>query len=120
MSATVIDFSQRRTNVLGRVSGCGSIRFCPKCGLFGLQFGTVHLRIAPRELLDLCARVDDRMQRLRDDGYPTEQTQIAIRDSTATLVVWPGQLFSLRELLGYGVDLAASARASTEMDNWSN
>lgn len=106
MKADVLDFSERKNSVLGRVPGCGSMRFCSECRQFILHFGTVMMKLSPRGLLEMNRLIEGLVDRVHERGFPPEPIKISIARSPAALVVGPNQLHVLEKLVRYGLEIA--------------
>ena len=89
-------------------SDAGSLGFCPGCSAFGLTFGSLHVRLGARAVLEL-ERVVDSM--IRTPPAAGRRYRIHFKDTPATLELSAEDLRHLGAVVRDGSRLARDIRA---------
>lgn len=84
-------------------SEAGSLDFCPDCSAFGLTFGSLHVRLGARAVLELERVLDSMSRRPPDEG---RRYRIHFKDTPATLALSAEDLAHLGTVVRDGCRLA--------------
>ena len=93
-------------------AGLNFVCFCEGCGNFSLEFGTLCVRLTPRQLRQMLNASEELLRRLQEGERP-RTFGIAIGGSCAAIRLNPDELVSLHRLLRRGFVNCAERLATT-------